>query len=81
MMIEVQVHLYASLRRYRPGVPLDGSERILVPVGGTVETLVTGLGIPPDEVHTVFVNRRVMAREAVLQAGDRVDLFPAIAGG
>jgi len=80
-MVEVEVRFYASLRRYRPGVPLDGSERVLLPPGSTVRELLAGLGIPAEEVHTTFVNRRVMAPEALLQAGDRVDLFPAIAGG
>lgn len=80
-MIEVTFRLYASLRKYRPHVPLDGSERILLPEGSTVLDLMAGLDLPQEEVQTVFVNRRVMHREAVLQAGDRVDLFPAIAGG
>jgi sulfur carrier protein ThiS len=80
-MIEVQLRLYASLRRHRPEVPLDGGEQLLLPPGSTVEELIAGLGIPAGEVQTVFVNRRVMHREAVLQAGDRIDLFPAIAGG
>jgi len=80
-LIEVEVRLYATLRRYRAGNPPDGGERVLLPAGSAVLDLLAGLGIPAKEVQTVFVNRRVMAAEAVLQAGDRVDLFPAIAGG
>ena len=80
-MIQVTVRLYASLRKYRPDVPLNGSETLLLPEGSTVLDLMAGLDLPNEEVQTVFVNRRVMHRETVLHAGDRVDLFPAIAGG
>lgn len=76
-MIEVEVRLYASLRRYRTDSPL----KVLLPAGSTVLDLLDGIGVPSAEVQTVFVNRRALAREAVLQDGDRVDLFPAVAGG
>ncbi|MGB9723510.1 MAG: MoaD/ThiS family protein [Chloroflexia bacterium] len=80
-MIAVEVRLYASLRRYRPDAPGGEGERVLLPAGSTVLDLLAGLGIPPAEVQTVFVNRRAISRETVLQDGDRVDLFPAVAGG
>lgn len=80
-MIEVEVRIYATLRRFRPQAPLEGGERVLLPEGSTVLDLLAGLGIPPADVHTTFVNRKARAKEQVLQAGDRVDLFPAIAGG
>ncbi|MGC8874739.1 MAG: MoaD/ThiS family protein [Chloroflexia bacterium] len=80
-MIEIEVRVYASLRRYRPDAPLDAGERVLLPEGSTVVQLVQGMGIPLDEVQTVFVNRRARAMETPLEAGDRVDLFPAVAGG
>jgi sulfur carrier protein ThiS len=80
-VIEVQVRLYANLRQYRPGASSDQGEQVLVLPGSTVLALMGALGIPIEKVRTVFVNRRVMAPEAILQGGDRVDLFPAIAGG
>jgi|YelNatPaOPRAMG01_1025707.scaffolds.fasta_scaffold281349_2 molybdopterin converting factor small subunit len=80
-MVEIELRVYASLRRYRPEAPLDRGERILVPEGTTVNELIQSLEIPLDEVHTVFVNRRARAPETPLQGGDRVDLFPAVAGG
>lgn len=80
-MIEIELRLYASLRRYRPGIPLEGGEKMLLPEESTLQNLVAGLGIPLYEVQTAFVNRKVRAMEQKLAAGDRVDLFPAIAGG
>jgi sulfur carrier protein ThiS len=80
-MIEIEFRLYATLRRYRPETPLEGGETVLLPENSTLLDLLAGLGIPPQEVQTVFVNRQVRAMEQRLQAGDRVDLFPAIAGG
>ncbi len=80
-MVELEVRVYATLRRYRPQAPLDAGERMLVPEGITAGELIQSLGIPLDEVHVIFVNRRARGLEAPLQAGDRVDLFPAVAGG
>ena len=80
-MIEVELRLYATLRRYRPGAPLEGGEVVLVPDGSTLLDLLAALGIPAGEVQTAFVNRKVRAMEQELGSGDRIDLFPAIAGG
>ncbi len=80
-MIEIELRLYATLRRYRPQMPLEGGEAVLLPAGSTVLDLLAGLGIPAQEVQTAFVNRKVRSMEQELVAGDRVDLFPAIAGG
>lgn len=80
-MIQLELRLYATLRRHRPEAPLEGGETVLLPEGSTVLDLLAGLGIPAHEVQTTFVNRRVRHVEQRLQAGDRVDLFPAIAGG
>lgn len=77
-MIEIELRLYAALRRYRPGMPINAGEQVLLPADSTVQGLIRALGIPFREVQTVFVNRRVISPEAVLQDGDRVDLFPAI---
>ena len=80
-MIEIELRLYATLRRYRPGAPLEGGETVLLPEHSTIQDLIAALGIPAAEVQTAFVNRKVRALEQKLSAGDRVDLFPAIAGG
>ncbi len=80
-MIEVELRLYATLRRYRPQAPLEGGETVLLPENSTLLDLLAGLGIPAADVQTAFVNRKVRAMEQRLQAGDRVELFPAIGGG
>ena len=80
-MIEIELRLYATLRRYRPEAPLEGGETVLLPEGSTILDLLAGLGVPAHEVQTTFVNRKVRAVEQRLEAGDRVDLFPIIAGG
>ena len=80
-MIEIQLQLYATLRNYRPEMPLEGGEALLLPEDSTILDLLHGLGIPAQEVQTAFVNRKVRALEQKLAAGDRVDLFPTIAGG
>ncbi len=80
-MIEVQVRLYATLRRYRPELKLGGSLTMQVPEGTTVGELIAAIGIPPDTVRKVFSKARAVEEDHVLNDGDDVALFPPIAGG
>ena len=77
--MKIQVKLFANIRKYLPAV-YDG-ECMDVPDDDTVEQLVARLGIPDEMVKVVFVNNRRVERETVLKAGDRVGIFPPIAGG
>ena len=52
-----------------------------VEAGTTVEALLTRLPLPPGEASVVLVNGRSALPDQLLQEGDVVALFPAIAGG
>jgi len=80
-MIQVQVRLYATLRRYQPQVRLGEATIVSLPEGATVEQLVTKLGLPVDMVKTVFVRGEIVRNDRVLRDGDEVGIFPPIAGG
>lgn len=81
-MIDVQVKLYASLRRYRPGVALGQAFTCTVTEGTSVAQLVAEtLELPPDVVAIVLVNGIQHSPEYPLSAGDQVALFPPVAGG
>ncbi len=80
-MIHVEVRLYATLRKYapasRPGEPLS----LELPAGTSLADLLARLGIPPEELKTAFVNSLRREEDYILRDGDRVALFPPVAGG
>lgn len=74
--MSITVNCFATLARYAPP---DGKmpEAAGLTVGQTIDLL----GIPRENVKTVFVNGLHAAMDKVLGEGDRVGIFPAVAGG
>jgi sulfur carrier protein ThiS len=77
----IHLALFAYLSQYQPdgqggchARPIDVSD------GGTVGELVARLGLP-DGPRVVFVNGRHAADDQPLSDGDRLAIFPQIAGG
>jgi sulfur carrier protein ThiS len=80
-MVSVQVNLYASLAKHLPG-PIEGNEcTVEVAAGTTVENLLTQLNIPDDAPKITFLNGVHSRMKEELKDGDRVAVFPPIAGG
>lgn len=75
-MIRVHVTLKGSLTDRLP----DGRGEIDVPEPGTVEALQGVLGLPP-RVCVVVVNGAAAEPGTPLADGDRVQVFPPMAGG
>jgi molybdopterin synthase sulfur carrier subunit len=80
-MITVHVKLFATLRRYRPGLDLGEAFPVELPEGSTVGDLVQRLGLPGEEVKIVFVNALFRDRAHVLADGDELGIFPPVGGG
>lgn len=80
-MPQVDVRLYATLRKYTPNLGLGQALSLKFPPGTTLADVVDHLEIPADEVKRFFVNHRSVKENYVLQEGDRVSLFPLVAGG
>ena len=81
-MITVEVRVFATLRQYRPENAPGEPFRLSVPDGTTVDALIEKeLGIPGTVVKQVFVNGAVRRGCHTLGDGDRVGIFPPIAGG
>lgn len=80
-MTRVEVRLYATLRRYVPTLDIGDPLEVELAPGGDLLDLFAHLGIPPDEVKQVFINHRAVRKNCVLENGDRVSLFPPVAGG
>lgn len=80
-MPDVEVVLYATLGKYHPEGKATEPFCFQIPEGTTVAGLLAALGIPPGESKQVFVNNRRREPGYVLQEGERVAIFPPIAGG
>jgi molybdopterin converting factor small subunit len=84
-VIRVEARLYATLKKYHPEGENSKSGEALVcelEEGTTVQKLLENeLGVPPDEVKTVFVNGVSRRFDHVLADGDRMGIFPPVGGG
>ncbi len=80
-MITVHVKLFATLRRYSPGLKIGQALPVELPDGATVGHLLQQLGLPPAEVKMVFVNGIVRERDHPLAPGDELGIFPPVGGG
>lgn len=77
-MPQVQVNLYATLRKY-----VDGAASLEVEItpGQTIEKLLHDLGVPPQQTRIIFVNSRSADLSATLNGDEQIGIFPAIGGG
>ena len=80
-MITLEVVLFATLRRYNPHGEGSDPFPLQLPVGSNVEQILSKLKIPPHESKQVFVNNVRREKDYILQDGQRVAVFPPIAGG
>lgn len=80
-VITVEVYLYAYLRRYRPEVDLGSPVHVTVEEQTAVGQLLDSLGIPREVRHVVFVNGIIQHEDYALNKGDRIAVFPPLAGG
>jgi sulfur-carrier protein len=79
--IAVELCLYAYLRRYLPEAKLGEGTPLDVDEGTTLTALLDTVGIPREARGVVFVNGVVEREDRSLAAGDRIAVFPPIAGG
>ena len=80
-MITIEVNLFATLIRYAPANAKSGSFSWQINENTSLAELLQQLQIPDSEFKQVFVNRIRQDKSYCLQAGDRVAIFPPIAGG
>lgn len=71
----ILVKVYATLRTY------TGGEGTLYMDEAETEDILDKLGVPAKDVKNVIVNGRKRSIGYLLVDGDRVALFPPIAGG
>ncbi|HDN81055.1 MAG: MoaD/ThiS family protein [Chloroflexi bacterium] len=80
--MQVTVRVYASLRRHLPEKYSSNPIELELPEGTTVgEMIEKVLKLPHDSVKVVFVNGKHSDFDQLLSDGDRVGVFPPVAGG
>lgn len=79
--MKVEVALFAYLSAYQPDGQAGRHPRTLeFPDGTRISDIIESLELP-DEPRVVFVNGKHAAEEALLREGDRLAIFPPVAGG
>ena len=80
--MKIQLNLFASLSRFLPVPPKSGFSNLLeVSEGTTIGSLLTDLKVPADLPKIIFLNGLHAEATTVLKDGDRVGVFPPLAGG
>jgi molybdopterin synthase sulfur carrier subunit len=80
--MKVEIKLCASLAKYAPDKPgSQGTVSINVPEGKTIGEMLEGLKVPLEFVKIVFLNGVHSDMNQPLKEGDRVGVFPPVAGG
>lgn len=79
--MEVTVTLYATLVRYNPEGRGSKEFKVEMPEGSKVKDLLVHLGIKEGEAKQVFIRHRSRPEDFPLEEGERVAIFPPVAGG
>jgi len=78
----IEVRLYATLSRHLAGYQSGDLLELEIVDGMTVlQLLADVLDVPLGEVRTIFVNGVSKRADWPLRDGDRVGIFPSVAGG
>jgi molybdopterin synthase sulfur carrier subunit len=80
-MIKVEVRLYATLRKYSLEAGVGEPLILEMPEESRVADLLSSLGVPSEEVKVIFVNNQHQEEGYALRGGERVGIFPPVAGG
>jgi molybdopterin synthase sulfur carrier subunit len=79
--MDIKLNLYASLAEYLPDKALGNPNLIELQTGTTIKQLIEQLRIPLDSPRIIFLNGVHAPLETRLRDGDRVGMFPPLAGG
>ena len=79
--MKINLNLYASLAEYLPDRARGNPNSLELPEGTTIKQLIEQLHIPPDTPRIIFLNGVHAPLEALLNDGDRLGMFPPLAGG
>lgn len=73
----IQLKFFASLTPFSP----DETDRVHISPGTSVKKLLQQLEVPIENVHLIFINGVRKTLDTHLNGGERVGIFPPVAGG
>ena len=79
--MKVVVALFGKLRSHLPTDRHELTGVVEIPEGSRVWHVLKRLDIPNDIPLTVFINHVKESQDAMLKDGDRLSIFPPLAGG
>ena len=80
--MKIEINLFASLARYMRDKTGSQASRVLeVGEGTTIIDVLLRMEVPLDKVKILFLNGIHATGDEVLKDGDRVGVFPPVAGG
>ena len=72
----IQVILYGSLRINRINSPTPADEMLPVTGATPLKNVIRRLNIPADKIQIAMCNHRAVSKDAFVNPGDRLALFP-----
>lgn len=79
--MQVEVRVFATLRRYLPELEIGEPKTVQVEPGTTLGELRERLGLPEKEVKIIMRNYLHAGPDEVIHDKDRITYIPAVAGG
>lgn len=79
--MKIEVRLFASLGEYLPDHKIGDPCFMEVKPEATVGHILARLKVPTDIPKMIFINGRRGSAENMVYEGDRLGIFPLIAGG
>lgn len=79
--MKIELKLYASLASHMPENTKGNPWAMEVSEGTTIRNLLKELKVPQEKIKLVFLNGVHADGDEVVKEGDRVGIFPAVAGG
>ena len=73
----IQLKLFASLTVFSP----ENNDRLPILPGTSVKRILEQISVPIEKVHLIFVDGIRQSLDTRLKGGERVGIFPAVAGG
>lgn len=74
---QIQLKLFAALTPLAP----ENSDKVPIEPGISVKELLEHLDIPIVKAHLIFINGVKQSLDTRLTGGERVGIFPPVAGG
>ncbi len=82
-VMQIRVKLFATFREHLPPEAEGGVYEVTVPAGSRAGEVLLRLGVPAGTpgVVVIMIDGRHCPADRILQEGDVLSAFPAIAGG